>query len=221
LCALAAAVYFGITSGTWKITPDSAIYVGLAEALADGRGYTFQGLPVTKYPPGLPIILSGIISAWGRNYWIMKAVILATGWLCLLSVYWLLRHVTSERVALIIAVLTGISVDMLSYATLILTDVPYMFFSLTAIGFLVSMDDHAWTWRRGMVAIGLILAAWLFRAVAILLPLAWLGHLFLNRRGRVDRLVAVVAAAGLCIIVVALWAQRGNRAGSDGACVEG
>ena len=48
--------------------PDSSTYVVLAENLARGGGYVFDGRPHTRFPPGLPMLLAAWSSAGdGRN----------------------------------------------------------------------------------------------------------------------------------------------------------
>ncbi len=54
-------LYLGTTPGKWWPTPDSAEYVGLAESLARGDGYRFNGEISTRQTPGLPLLLAGWI----------------------------------------------------------------------------------------------------------------------------------------------------------------
>src|SRR5262245_6833511 len=64
LLALAPLLYAAIRP-VWTIDPDASLYVSLARSLAAGDGYTLDGVPHTKYPPGLPILLSGVVRVAG------------------------------------------------------------------------------------------------------------------------------------------------------------
>jgi hypothetical protein len=54
LCAVFGTPVFPTVANTW----DSNFYHETASSLADGEGYTFQGLPTAYYPPGFPFVLS-------------------------------------------------------------------------------------------------------------------------------------------------------------------
>jgi hypothetical protein len=58
-------ILLGIVLGSairsvWAIDPDASLYVGLGRSLAAGDGYALDGVPHTKYPPGLPLLLAGL-----------------------------------------------------------------------------------------------------------------------------------------------------------------
>jgi hypothetical protein len=58
-------ILLGIVLGSairsvWAIDPDASLYVGLGRSLAAGDGYALDGVPHTKYPPGLPLLLAGV-----------------------------------------------------------------------------------------------------------------------------------------------------------------
>lgn len=55
----------GAVRQAWTIDPDAAAYVGLARSLAAGEGYALFGVPHAKFPPGLPLLLAGVMRVAG------------------------------------------------------------------------------------------------------------------------------------------------------------
>jgi hypothetical protein len=57
---LVLAAAFAYISMPWGpgVSPDSIIYLGLADALSRGEGFFLYGAPVTHYPPGYPATLA-------------------------------------------------------------------------------------------------------------------------------------------------------------------
>lgn len=79
------------------LSPDSAVYLSVADALAQGRGFVqFDDAPYTRWPPLLPLLLAPAVAlgipperaAQGLNLLAFAAIL---G----LSASWLVRHVTS------------------------------------------------------------------------------------------------------------------------------
>ncbi|MBM3984533.1 MAG: hypothetical protein FJ296_02390, partial [Planctomycetes bacterium] len=95
----------------WTIDPDAGLYVGLARSLAAGQGYGLDGIPHTKYPPGLPALLSLGVRASGPEGYatfhglLVVALLAATGLAFVVS-----RQLGAPPgVALAIAAATGLS----------------------------------------------------------------------------------------------------------------
>ena len=53
-------------SGQYKPTPDSAEYVGLAQSLVQGQGYSFNGHEGSRYPPLCALVLAGVMKVTGQ-----------------------------------------------------------------------------------------------------------------------------------------------------------
>ena len=54
-------------NGQWRIGLDSANYRGLADSLANGRGYTFGAWAPRAVYPGLPFLLAGLQRICGTS----------------------------------------------------------------------------------------------------------------------------------------------------------
>ena len=109
--AVLGAVLLTAVRPVWTIDPDAAAYVGLGQSIAAGTGYALQGVPHTKYPPGWPLLLSGLIRVAGPEAWgVFQAALVA----CLLATVALTAAVVRrlgypEPVALSVAAAVGLS----------------------------------------------------------------------------------------------------------------
>ncbi len=120
LAVLAAALFLAPGRGYWVVDPDSAAYVGLARSLAAGDGYTFQGEPHAKFPPGFPFYLSLAVRVTGRPdcYAAMRDLVCLAGLATVLLAYGaglkLLRLGPGR--ALLLAVTAGTSIFLIQYS---------------------------------------------------------------------------------------------------------
>ncbi len=125
------------------LASDNASYIVLGQALASGRGYVMANEPsapaMNLYPWGYPLILAGVLRLAGSVASPMQAVIpmklaavlfyLAT----LPAVYLLVRRRHSETLALLTALLVAVNPSVLSLATEVLSEMPFVFFSLLGL----------------------------------------------------------------------------------------
>lgn len=120
VCALAALLFTAPGRGYWVIDPDAAAYVGLARSLVNGDGYTLQGIPHAKFPPGFPALLSLPI-AWTGDpecYAAMRDCVTAMGLLSVILAYAVGRRLlgaTPGR-SLALATTSAISIYLLQYS---------------------------------------------------------------------------------------------------------
>jgi len=118
---------------------DTPNYILLAKSIALGHGYVDINNPAfpphTQYPPGLPLLLAPVIYFLGYNLVWMHLIIVLFG---LLSIY-LIRPVFDPMDrgyrGIIIAVLMLTNYYFVFFTREILSEIPYMFFSLVAVLF--------------------------------------------------------------------------------------
>jgi hypothetical protein len=195
----------------WNFTPDGGIYVGTANALAEGEGYRFNGHPNLLYYPGLSSLLSMTILAFGIDFHVMHLMCAGIALACL----WLARaYFSHDRYGI-----AGLAVPVLMVsAGIFLRQV----FNILSDGlFLALVLGAALLWRRyaetssGRALIGccvLVAAAPLVRFEGLLLCVA-LGAALLHkglRDRRLDpRFLARLAAIFIAIVATfALWTWR-------------
>ena len=142
----ATAVLFGLFY--WRsvdlITPfimgdDSSQYFLLSRSILQGDGYRSIWVdgspPHVKFPFGLPLLFA-LASFFGPGGWgaaFLVPVISATG--AVFMIFCLLRDRELPVIAWGIAVLTGMSSLMYLYAHSLLSEVPFLFFLMTALFF--------------------------------------------------------------------------------------
>ena len=126
---IAVAAYLGISiaimfSGTLRLSSDAALYMGLADSILAGDGFTFNGESATHVPPGTPLLLAIV-------RWISPSVIclntILTG-IILLCIFLFWRLVRSfigrPKILAIGLVLFGANPFLLRYGIRPLSDVP-------------------------------------------------------------------------------------------------
>jgi hypothetical protein len=190
-------------SGRYKPTPDSAEYVGFAQSLARGQGYTFNGRDQSCYPPLLSLI--AIEPMWiadrsGRPeaaiiplkvILFCAAILFAVGSIGL-GFYYLK---TIEWVWIGVMVLTNIAV--FQHCQYIISDMLYAALALTAIVLVIERDG----WGRWLAASGLLGLACLARSVGLFAVMGFaLALLFgkwehLKLRERLARLAVMLPIA--------------------------
>jgi hypothetical protein len=165
-------------NGQWRVGFDSAQYRGLAESLAEGRGYTFGGVPETMIYPGLPSLLAGLQLIFGKTPLPgLVAMTLLSG-LTLLVIYRLIRLHFPQWVALCVTIGTGLNEGFVQFSQELMTDMPFLFGVVTSLlGWeLLRAGESA----RSRVLAGVVLAVGLGTAAAVrptfwLLAATWIG----------------------------------------------
>ena len=209
---------------------DNALYLEAGRSLAEGRGYTFNGIPVTDWPPGFPLLLAlarllGLPGVLGGRLVVLTSMLGA-----LLLLERLLRREGHSAPALV-AGLTGLLPTSFLAATRLLAEWPFLLGLSTSLLLLGSLrsEDRGW-WIRGALAGLAVAATTLLRYPGIVLlavPAAEvLGALrrprpstTLLRRLRAPLLSC--AAAALALAPWLLWLHRARAAGPPAGTYQG
>ncbi len=131
-------IYSSIFDKKLDLNGDNAHYYILGKALATGEGYvninTIQKQPNNHFPPGYPIIISGIIKVFGDSIISIK---IANGVLLLftlIALYFLVKQISKrESTAIIVLVLVLLNSHLLRYSTIMMTEISFLFFSTITI----------------------------------------------------------------------------------------
>jgi 4-amino-4-deoxy-L-arabinose transferase-like glycosyltransferase len=205
LLLLPAALYLLRVRDEFPLGWDHNLYAALARNLVEGAGYSYQGVPHIKYPPGYPVLLMPMVAAFGLQY----RALAVFACLCTLGALFAIHRFVAPRHGVIAGVcVAGVfgcqSLTVLQSAQL-LSDLPF-----TAMLFLALDRTDRWltTERPGVLAP----AAWMLAAIALrlaglaLVPglcLAWL----VRRQGR-PRAALLAAVLGIVAVPVAGWFVR-------------
>ena len=115
---------------------DSAKYVLIARTLATGEGSNFinalGGKVLYFYHITVPLVLVPIVKIWGGNYIYMRWVFATMAVLSIWLIYFFIAREDKDS-GLKSALLFGVSPMFLYYATFILSEVPYLFFSILCL----------------------------------------------------------------------------------------
>jgi hypothetical protein len=203
-----AVVYLAGVIGRWWPNQDSAVYLGLAKSIVAGEGYRFNGQLNTQFSPGLPLILAGLMRAFGDSYWVLNLFIALCG-LGAIAATWLSMRllVRDAQLAFAATICAAFSYPSFVSAHRILTDTPFAFaFWVVVYAALRFEKGRSW-WL--LVASAIALAGIVIRAPGVLLlaPVA-LGIAIEGGGTRARRLRAAGAlaaiAGGACVVLYTL-----------------
>ena len=187
----------------FKLSHDAATYAILARNLAQGNGYTYQGYPHVKYPPGFPALLSLVFAARGTDYTALRAFMAL---LAALSLFWAWRFSVSRHGRIVgAAVLVSIASTafFVQHAAYTLTDVPFLGVFCLAAAAGSSLIRKPGT-GKALLAGGSIALAASFRLVGlVLLPALVLSWFTYRRRRR--PLAPLLLACAVVLVPAALW----------------
>jgi hypothetical protein len=201
---------------------DNALYIVLAMSWARGTGNSTictPGEPAnTMVPPGYPLLLAPLVTFFPDHWLPLKWLSTVLFILSVPAVLWMIRERReSFAMAFGVAVLAAINVNLLIYSSLIMTEIPFLFFS--ALGLALAQRSL----RSGagsmigrekllfVLAILSLVGAYHIRSIGIVLPAALVIFLVLKKRYR------LALTAGLAALLLSLpWALR-NALGEEGA----
>ena len=171
-------VFLKIPSEFLDFGGDSAQYIILAESLAKGLGYRAINYPNSPffyhYPPGFPLILSFVVKFFGRNFYLMHILIAFLGYLSIIFSYHLFKKYTDQNLAFIIVLLMSCNWVFLHYSSQrILSDVPYLLFSILFLFFISGyIDKREAVNREGVLAVLILIVCYFIRYVGLVLFVA-------------------------------------------------
>jgi len=126
-------IYALAFTGQWRVGRDSALYRGLAHALASGRGYTFGEFGSRQVYPGLPVLLAGLEKVFSLAAWPGILVMHAMALGCLIFTYKLVRLRYPEWLAILVTFVVGINGWFIELTNELLTDIPFLLGLLAAL----------------------------------------------------------------------------------------
>ena len=196
---------------------DSVTYVLLAESLfTPGDGYALSigpGPPQahTKYPPGYPAMLAPLVAAFGRNFVVLKllSLVFTAG-----AVLVFCRYALRGREPLpwfVLALAFAVSPGVIDYSRWMLSEAPFLFFTLLALRQLDEDRTGEAMGRPFWLGLAAAVTGFYVRSIGALL-LAAASLSYLARREWRKFFVHGAVGAGLTIP----WLVR-NRLASDSA----
>lgn len=123
-----------------SLNGDNAGYIALGESISQGEGLRALWSPnkyISDYSHKfmLSAVLALIIKIFSQNLFIFKIMILLMALLSLYSLNKLLKSITTNKIRFSVLLLTALNPLILNYSHLVLTEIPYLLFSVVAIYF--------------------------------------------------------------------------------------
>lgn len=120
-------LYLAGYNTAWRYQPDSALYLEIGRNIAEGRGFTYQGVDNRLAYPGLPYLLATIHRvAPGYAIAAANAVMLLIAMAALAATYRLLCRAAGRGRAVVITVIFAQTVVFMKMSFSILTDMPFL-----------------------------------------------------------------------------------------------
>ena len=120
-----------------SLTGDNAQFINLGRSLADGYGLseTIEGEPIphTKYPFGFPLLLAITHIIFPGNLIALKSLVVLLYAVSIPLIYLLIRRFASPPMALGVSALCLVSPLLLDYSHQVMSEIPFLLFSLIAL----------------------------------------------------------------------------------------
>jgi 4-amino-4-deoxy-L-arabinose transferase-like glycosyltransferase len=144
-----------IINGSWKATPDSALYLELGESLAEGHGYVFNGEPHTYVPPGYPGMVAAVARVFGESFLNYRIFMALLGMLTAMAGYLFILRLSGPETAFVVGGVFAVNHALLSNATFTSSDVPFALVSLVGLNAVISAagtkNRVQWTLLSGLL----------------------------------------------------------------------
>lgn len=124
---------------------DNAGYYILGKSIASGDGFknihTIEKVPHNHFPPGYPAIIAFISKIFSSDIQLIKHL---NGFFLIASIFLLfsiiLQLSSSYHIAFIVSLFSLINYHLLSFSVIIMSEIPFMFFSLLCLWLLLKTD---------------------------------------------------------------------------------
>lgn len=204
----------------WMLNPyltvvnlDSAIFCLLGKSLAQGQGYLLTSEPNPQpyftFPPLLPLQLAALTTLFPKAddqtlQLVFKGSIQLMFLLSLPVFYLWIRQGLGKGPAVVLTALMAINPIVFKYSSDVLSDVPFWFFSITAL-WLVGLWASRAEQKPGkatlfLAAVLFIILAALCRQIGVALAISFLGFLALHRHWR-----ALLVSGTLFALLIGGW----------------
>ena len=154
-------VYHHIFDKKIYLGGDNADYYILGNSLANGQGYTeihtIEKKPASHFSPGYPVVMSVFIKLFSNNIITLTYVNGFFLWLSVLVLFYLFyRFSKNIHLAFIISIFTILNYHLLQYSTIMMSEIPFLFFSSLCL-LLFAKTDFEKPFYKNLSFLGLLL----------------------------------------------------------------
>jgi hypothetical protein len=199
-----------------ELLGDNANYYILGKALAQGDGYTLISHPQkpqnNHYPPGYPAVMVPVLWLSGDSIQAVKILNCLMFLGSILILYNLSSKWLSPVLAFIISLFCILNSHLLFYSSIMMSEIPYLFFSLLTIWFFTKINSRfRWGDKYLYLSLAALVITYYIRALGVALFLGMIIHLLVNRQWK----QTVFYAAGLFILVFPWYIRSAGLGGSS------
>ncbi|WP_108113634.1 glycosyltransferase family 39 protein [Kordia periserrulae] len=184
-------IYSAIFDKKVSLGGDNANYYILGTAIANGEGYVnihhADKEAHYHYPPGYPVIIAGVIKLFSNDVGSIK---IANGIFLLgaiLLLFFIVKKLSqNDHIAFAVSGITLLNYHILSYSTIMMSEIPFLFFSLLCIWLFLRIDFSKSVFKNWQFLLLIVLLSFSFyiRSVAIALAGSMMLFLLLKKRWR-------------------------------------
>ena len=197
-----------------SLTGDNAQFINLGRSLAEGYGLseTIEGEPIphTKYPFGFPLLLAIIDILFPGNLIALKSLVVLLYAISIPLTYLLIRRFAAPPLSLGTSALCLASPLLLDYSHQVMSEIPYLLFSLIAL-LLLHRAHESNTLSTLALAIIAIIAAYYIRSAGIILIGTGIIFFALHKKWKEAGLIA----AGSLLLALPYHIRNASLGGND------
>ncbi len=191
---------------------DDAGYIILAKSLILGNGYRWinlPGNPYCDYPPFLfPMLLSPIVFFFGYNFFLMHLMIILMAIISMFLIYKILINFADKNMAMLIVLLTGINPYIIAYSVTIMTEIPYLLFSLFAFYSINEyLKDDSIISRDFFLMILFLWCSYFTREIGLVIFISLILYLLIKKDSKF-RIKRIALISLIYLIPILLWSLR-------------
>ena len=211
---LAALVVGCLASLPWLAHPwhdtsseDASIYLLCARALADGKGYSYLGMPFNMRPPGFSAILTPLVAWRGFDFHAINLLVGTFGAGLVAFLFVVARPRVGTLLAFALAVVVWLSPAMRTLSNRAMSDVPGAALAFACLA--IELRARKARSARADLALGVVIAAATYvRTVDVFLAPAILLSRWFDRETRAHALKSAPAILGLPLLLIVPWIVR-------------
>ncbi|MDH6306799.1 hypothetical protein M2459_003445 [Parabacteroides sp. PF5-5] len=214
--AIVFAVSFSyIFNSKLDLNGDNCEYYVLATSIAGGHGYSDitseAHNPSNIFPPGYPLLMS-VIRIFTDSIFPQKVLnglfLLGSA---LLFFFFVRKNKLSDSMAFVASAIILLNYQVLHFATMMMSEMSFMFFTVLALWFLYKMDDEKPFWKDVYFYLAILSVAYCYhtRTQGIAMAAAVAGYFLFTKRWK--QMLGFVAGFALCLVP---WMLRNNLAGT-------
>ncbi len=164
---------------------DNGEYLILAQSLVEkGGAYRLdhpREIPNSLASLGLPLVLAPVYALWGFDFVKMKLLVMVMGLAIFPLLFMLFRKYHGYNLSAILAIVCWTSPYLVSSSTAIMTETPYLFWSVLALWLMASyLEGPTDNWKLLIVSVLALVMAYLTRVTGISALAALIIYLFLH-----------------------------------------